>query len=67
MILSKQYLALSAYEEALYIRQKHLGNEAVEMAKTTNDIWMILHEEQCELMEKEEHGEGNSGSQRLGM
>ena len=61
MILSERYLALSAYEEALYIRQKHLGDGAMEVAETTNNIWMILHEERCEIMEKEENDEGNIG------
>jgi len=38
----------------------------VEVAETTNNIWMILHEERCEIMEKEEHGEGDIGVAEVG-
>ncbi|KAL3810954.1 hypothetical protein ACHAXA_005370 [Cyclostephanos tholiformis] len=67
MMLSERYLALSAYEEALYIRQKQLGDGAMEVAETTSNIWMILHEERCEIMEKEveeeyeKYGNDNEG------
>jgi hypothetical protein len=57
MMLCERYLALSAYEEALYIRQMQLGDGAMEVAETTSNIWMILHEERCEITEKEQGGE----------
>jgi len=57
MILGERYSALTAYEEALYIRQKGLGPGALEVAETTNNIWMILHEQRCEM--EEEMNEGN--------
>lgn len=67
MMLCERYLALSAFEEALYIRQMRLGDGAMEVAETTSNIWMILHEERCEIMEEEkdeedeEEGNVNNG------
>ncbi|KAL7526398.1 hypothetical protein ACHAWF_001751 [Thalassiosira exigua] len=52
MMLGERYPALSAFEEALYIRQRELGDGAREVAETTNNIWMILHEEREEMMEE---------------
>lgn len=49
MMLGERYPALTAFEEALFIRQKRLGHGAMEVAETTNNIWMILHEERCEM------------------
>lgn len=49
MMLGERYPALTAFEEALYIRQKAFGDGAMEVAETTNNIWMILHEERCEM------------------
>jgi len=49
MMLGERYPALTAFEEALYIRQKAFGDGAMEVAETTNNIWMILHEEHCEM------------------
>ena len=48
MMLGERYPALTAFEESLFIRQKHLGDGAMEVAEVTNNIWMILHEERCE-------------------
>ncbi|KAL7551962.1 hypothetical protein ACHAWF_015172 [Thalassiosira exigua] len=45
MMLGERHPALTAFEEALYIRQRELGDGAMEVAETTNKIWMILHEE----------------------
>lgn len=56
MMLGERYPALTAFEEALYIRQKHLGDGAMEVAETTNNIWMILHEERCEMENMMEEG-----------
>lgn len=49
MMLGERYPALTAFEEALYIRQRELGHGAMEVAETTNNIWMILHEERQEI------------------
>jgi len=49
MMLGERYPALTAFEEALFIRQKHLGDGAMEVAEITNNIWMILHEERNEM------------------
>ncbi len=46
----------TAFEEALYIRQKALGPGALEVAETTNNIWMILHEQRCEMEEEMNNG-----------
>mmetsp|Transcript_33056 Transcript_33056/g.49816 ORF Transcript_33056/g.49816 Transcript_33056/m.49816 type:complete len:432 (+) Transcript_33056:92-1387(+) len=52
MMLGERYPAMTAYEEALYILQKHLGDGAEEVAEVTNNIWMVLHEQREEsLME----------------
>lgn len=48
MMLGERYPALSAFEEALYIRQKKLGVGAMETAETTSNIWQVLHEERSE-------------------
>lgn len=62
MMLGERYPALTAFEEALFIRQKKLGDGAMEVAEVTNNIWMILHEERSEMenmmREDEEEGEG---------
>ena len=61
MMLGERYPALTAFEEALFIRQKHLGDGAMEVAEITNNIWMILHEERSEMevmMEEREEDEG---------
>lgn len=49
MMLGERYPAITAFEEALFIRQKHCGDGAMEVAEVTNNIWMILHEERCEM------------------
>lgn len=49
MMLGERYPAMTAFEEALYILQKHLGDGAMEVAEITNNIWMILHEERCDI------------------
>eukprot|EP00571_Detonula_confervacea_P010894 CAMPEP_0172302920 /NCGR_PEP_ID=MMETSP1058-20130122/4558_1 /TAXON_ID=83371 /ORGANISM="Detonula confervacea, Strain CCMP 353" /LENGTH=529 /DNA_ID=CAMNT_0013013577 /DNA_START=40 /DNA_END=1629 /DNA_ORIENTATION=- len=57
MMVGERYPALTAFEEALFIRQKHFGDGAMEVAEITNNIWMILHEERSEIenmMEEEE-------------
>lgn len=49
----------AAFEEALFIRQKNLGPGAKEVAETTNSIWMLLHQQNCEMKDstKEENEE----------
>eukprot|EP00804_Cyclotella_cryptica_P016678 CCRYP_002000-RA/>CCRYP_002000-RA protein AED:0.00 eAED:0.00 QI:95/1/1/1/1/1/2/78/364 len=49
MMLGERFSALTAFEEALYIRQKSFGDGAKEVAETTNNIWMVLHEQRLEL------------------
>ncbi|KAL7475836.1 hypothetical protein ACHAW6_001736 [Cyclotella cf. meneghiniana] len=49
MMLGERFSALTAFEEALYIRQKSFGDGAKEVADTTNNIWMVLHEQRLEL------------------
>jgi tetratricopeptide (TPR) repeat protein len=56
MMLGERYPAMTAFEEALYIRQRRLGHGAMEVAETTNNIWMILHEERQELEGMMEEG-----------
>ena len=56
MILGERYSALTALEEALYIRQLCLGVGAMEVAETTHNIWMILHEERLELEDLTKEG-----------
>ena len=48
MMLGERYPAMSAFEEALYIMQKNLGDGAEEVAEVTNNIWMVLHEQREE-------------------
>jgi len=48
MMLGERYPAMTAFEEALYILQKHLGDGAEEVAEVTNNIWMVLHEQREE-------------------
>lgn len=48
MMLGERYPAMTAFEEALYIRQKKLGVGAMETAETTSNIWQVLHEERSE-------------------
>jgi len=57
MMLGERYPALTAFEEALYILQQGLGVGAQEVAETTNNIWMILHEERLEMEKFMEEGE----------
>ncbi|KAL7552915.1 hypothetical protein ACHAWF_016164 [Thalassiosira exigua] len=45
MMLGDRQPALTAFEEALYIRQQELGDGAMEVVETTNKIWTILVEE----------------------
>jgi len=49
MMLGERYPALTAFEEALYILQKELGDGAMEVAETTTNIWMVLHEERGDM------------------
>lgn len=64
MMLGERYPALTAFEEALFIRQKKHGDGAMEVAEVTNNIWMILHEERKEMesmmMEGDEEDENES-------
>ncbi|KAL7536619.1 hypothetical protein ACHAXR_007292 [Thalassiosira sp. AJA248-18] len=57
MMLGERYPALTAFEEALYIYQRKLGDGAMEVAEITNNIWMILHEERCETENMMEEGD----------
>jgi hypothetical protein len=41
---------MTAFEEALYIMQKRLGDGAEEVAEVTNNIWMVLHEQREEAL-----------------
>jgi len=61
MMLGERYPALVAFEEALYILQRELGDGAMEVAETTNNIWMILHEEREDMacMMEEGNEDGN--------
>jgi tetratricopeptide (TPR) repeat protein len=49
MMMGEHYPAKTAFEEALYIRQLCLGAGAPELAETTNNIWMLLHEQRAEM------------------
>ena len=60
MMLGERYPALTAFEESLFILQKHLGDGAMEVAEVTNNIWMILHEERCE-MEQQQYDDDDDG------
>lgn len=50
MMLGERYPAMTAFEEALYIMQKRLGDGAEEVAEVTNNIWMVLHEQREEAL-----------------
>ena len=50
LMLGERYPAMAAFEEALYILQKRLGDGAEEVAEVTNNIWMVLHEQREESM-----------------
>ena len=50
MMLGERYPAMTAFEEALYILQKRLGDGAEEVAEVTNNIWMVLHEQREETL-----------------
>jgi tetratricopeptide (TPR) repeat protein len=50
MMLGERYPAMTAFEEALYILQKTLGDGAEEVAEVTNNIWMVLHEQREEAL-----------------
>jgi len=58
MMLGERYPALTALEEALYIRKKKLGDGAKEIAETTANILMVFEEERedMECMVQEDDG-----------
>ena len=45
LMMGELYPAMSALEEALYIRENGLEPGAPELAETTDNIWIVLHEE----------------------
>ena len=57
MLLGERDLALTAFEEALYIREQSLSMEAVEVAETASNIQSLLNEKKSGLEATMEEGD----------